>query len=330
VQFGQKESDPFRTAADLAQEPTVTEFVVSPYLAAGAVTDLVAKIKAGKTTYALCELVRKALDKGPVVYLTEQPSSSFRVALNRAGLLGTERLIYLPFNAVSGLEWPAIVRLVVDKCKQTEAVLLVIDTVSHFAGLEGDSENDSGAAIACMKPLQEAAATGIAVLTIRHERKSGGEIGDAGRGSSAFGGAADTLLSLRRPEGRTRPTLRKIECISRFDGLPAEAIYEYSNGQYQFMGTENEISEREAENVILGAAPDSEEHAKELAALIEGSEVSRTTAQRVIRRLVGEHKLKQIGKGKKGDAFRYFLPEKDSAQTPHIYGQKEFESRGVL
>jgi hypothetical protein len=323
VKYGQKESHPFKTAADLAQEATLTEFVVSPYLAAGAVTDLVAKVKAGKTTFALGELVRKALDKGPVVYLTEQPSASFRVAVNRAGLLGIEKLIYLPFGAVSGLEWPAIARLAAEKCKQTEAVLLVVDTLSHFASLEGDSENDSGAAIASMKPLQQVAATGIAVLTIRHERKSGGEIGDAGRGSSAFAGAADTLLSLRRPEGRTRPTLRRIESISRFDGLPSEAIYDYTNGRFQFMGTENEISERAAESVMLGAAPDSEEHAKELAALIGDSGVARTTAQRVIKRLVGEKKLTQIGKGKKGSPFRYFLPEKVSAQTPHIYGQKE-------
>jgi hypothetical protein len=339
AKYGQKQSDPFKTASDLSQEATVTEFLVKPYLAVGAVTDLVAKIKAGKTTYALGEFVRKALAKGPVVYLTEQPSASFGVALERARLLDNPNLYVLPFNAVAALEWPAIARLATEKCKQVGAVLLVIDTLSHFAGLEGDEENNSGAAIACMKPLQEAAASGIAVLTIRHERKSGGELGDAGRGSSAFGGAADTLLSLRRTEGRTRSTLRKIECISRFDGMPAESIYEYNDGQYTFMGTENEISEREAEKVILANAPEihsahieggfgqneSEEPKNTLDKLIEGAEVkiARTTGQRVTERLVREGKLLKEGKGKKGNPFRYFLPEKDSAQTPHIYGQKE-------
>lgn len=324
VKYGQKESDPFKTAADLAGATAVTEFVVKPYLAAGAVTDLIAKIKAGKTTYALGELVRKALTKGPVVYLTEQPQASFRVALERAGLGDAKDLFVLPFNAVVGMEWTAIARMATEKCKAVGAVLLVVDTVSHFAGLEGDEENNSGAAMACMKPLLETAASGIAVLTIRHERKSGGDIGDAGRGSSAFGGAADTLLSLRRPEGRTRPTLRKIECVSRFDGMPSEAIYEYNDGQYEYRGMQNEISEREAESVILAAASDSEESAKELAALLEGAEVARTTAQRVIKRLVGEGKLTQVGKGKKKDPFRYFLTKKVSAQTPPIYGQKEF------
>ena len=323
MEFGQNESALFRTAADLAEESNAPEFVVEPYLLRGAVTDLVAKIKAGKTTFALGEIVARALKKGPVVYLTEQPPASFRVALVRAQLLGRETLFILPSNAVIGLEWVAIARIAGQKCRETNAVLLAVDTLSHFARLDGDSENDSGAALACMRPLQEIAAAGPAVLTIRHERKSGGEIGDAGRGSSAFGGAADTLLALRRPEGHTRPTLRKIECVSRFEGLPTDAMYEFIDGHYEYRGTENDISEREATNTILGRALEGEPNAKTLAELIEGTGVARATAQRVIPGLISERRLQQTGKGKKGNPFRYFLPERDSAQTAHVYGQNE-------
>lgn len=328
MEFGKKESkNLFRTAADLAEESDVTEFVVKPYVVAGAVTELVAKIKAGKTTYVLGEIVRQALEKGPVVYLTEQPGTSFRAALGRAQLLGRENLFILLFNAVLGMEWAGIVKVAAEKCDEVEAVLLVVDTLSHFCGLDADSENDSGAAIASMKPLQEVAARGIAVLTVRHERKSGGEISDAGRGSSAFGGAADTLLTLRRPEGRTRPTVRKIECVSRFDGLPAEGIYELVDGRYQYMGTENEIAEREAEQTIMTSPPESEEKAKTLDELLDGSDVARTTGYRVIKKLVAAGTLTQIGKGRRGHPFRYFLPEKVSFQTPHIYGKKENQDR---
>ena len=43
-----------------------------------------------------------------------------------------------------------------------------------------------------MQPLQQAAAAeGLGVLVSQHERKSGGEVEDSGRGSSAFAGAAD-------------------------------------------------------------------------------------------------------------------------------------------
>jgi hypothetical protein len=311
--FGQKESRSlFRTPADLTKESSTAEFLVKPYILAGAVTELVAKIKAGKTTYALGEIVGPALELGAVVYLTEQPATSFRVALERAHLLGRENLFVLPFNAVMGLDWRGIASLVLEKCRETSAALVVVDTLSHFAGLDGDSENDSGAALTSMKPLQEAAGQGIAVLSIRHERKSGGEIGDAGRGSSAFGNG--------------RPTIRKIECISRFEGLPTEALFEYVDGHYQYLGTETEISEREAEAVILSSAPECQEKAKTLDELLDGSDAARTTSQRVAKRLAAEGKLIQIGRGRRGNAFRYFLAEKVSAQKAHIYGQKESEA----
>ena len=321
--FGQNKSVLFRTAADLAEESNVPEFVVTPYVIRGAITDLVAKIKTGKTTFALGEIVAQALKQGPVVYLTEQPPASFRVALSRAQLLGRRTLFVLPSNAVVGFEWSAIARIAAQKCREINAVLMVVDTLSHFAGLDGDAENDSGAALTCMKPLQEIAAAGPAVLTIRHERKSGGQIGDAGRGSSAFGGAADTLLVLRRTEGHTRPSLRKIECVSRFEGLPTDAIYEFVDGHYQYRGTENDISEREATATILARALEGESNAKPFVELIEGTGVARATAQRVIRQLAFDGKLTQIGEGKKGNPFRYFLPEKDSAQTANAYEQKE-------
>ena len=121
------------------------------------------------------------------------------------------------------VDWPGIASVAQEKSLETSAALLVVDALSHFSGLDGDSENDSGAARSSMKPLQETEAQGSGVLTIRHERKSWGEIGDAGRGSSAFGEPADTLLTLRRPQGNSRPSIRKIERISRFEGLRAEA-----------------------------------------------------------------------------------------------------------
>ena len=57
-----------------------------------------------------------------MVYLTEQPSASFRVALERAGLLGNEKLFVLPFNAVASLEWPGIAKLATENCRKVGAV----------------------------------------------------------------------------------------------------------------------------------------------------------------------------------------------------------------
>lgn len=48
----------------------------------------------------------------------------------------------------------------------------------------GDSENNAGDALAAMLPLQEAAGNGIAVIVLRHDRKSGGLVGESARESS--------------------------------------------------------------------------------------------------------------------------------------------------
>ena len=85
----------------------------------------------------------------------------------------------------------------------------------QFAGLKGDGENSATAVLVAMQPLQEAAARyNLAVVMVRHERKSGGEVGDAGRGSTAFAGAADIVVSIRRAEGNSRPTIRELMLLA--------------------------------------------------------------------------------------------------------------------
>src|ERR1700751_5262060 len=93
---------------------------------------------------------------------------------------------------------------------------VVVDTLPQFACLKGDSENNAGDALAAMHPLLRAAADGIGVILTRHERKSGGEVGDSGRGSTALAGAVDIVLSLRRPEGNANKTHRLLQALSRF------------------------------------------------------------------------------------------------------------------
>jgi DNA-binding GntR family transcriptional regulator len=51
--------------------------------------------------------------------------------------------------------------------------------------------------------------------------------------------------------------------------------------------------------------------------------LKRPTAQRAIDELLREGILSRIGKGKKGDPFRYFLSEIRSCSTSVIEGQKK-------
>ena len=209
------------------------------------------------------------------------------------------------------------------ECQRRGAKLLIVDTIGQFANLRGDGENDAAAALQVMKPLQEVAASGLGVIVVRHERKSGGDVGDSGRGSSAFAGAVDVVLSIRRLKGNTRQTRRVIQSLSRFSETPNELVIELTVDGYSALGEMHTVQTKEAEEPILAATPSSEEDAICLKDLIEASGVKRATAQRAIKNLLAEAKIMELGSGKRGDPFRYWKPEIHSAQTASLYGQKE-------
>ena len=199
---------------------------------AGRVTEIDGKIKsAGKTTFCthMCRAIVDGSDfmgqptaRSPIVYLTEQSPATFREALRRADLLDREDFRVLFWHDTIGTPWPDIVRAARDEARRIGAKVLVVDTLGQFAGVRGDAENNAGAALEAVAPLQEAAAVdGLGVIILRHERKGGGEVGDSGRGSSAFAGAVDVVLRLRRQEGGgARPGVRVLDALSRFDQTP--------------------------------------------------------------------------------------------------------------
>ena len=227
----------FTTARAISEKtPEAIPWIVTGYVAERAITEAAGKAKvAGKTTLLL-HLTGRVLDgapflgmtttASPVVYLTEQHATTFREQLRRAHLLDREDLSILSYWDVAGRPWAEIAGLAIAEAERIGARLLVVDTLSQFAGLEGDSENNAGSALAALEPLQRAAAKGLGVIVARHERKGGGEVGESGRGSSAFTGGVDVVLSIRRPEGHHRSTIRSIEALSRFEETPASLLFE--------------------------------------------------------------------------------------------------------
>jgi hypothetical protein len=330
----------FLTGREIAaQTPAEIRWVVRPWVAEQAITEVDGKVKAaGKTTW-VTYLVRSILDgvpfmdepttRSPVVYLTEQSPATFRVAMERAGLLDREDFIVLFWRDTAGVPWPKIVKAAVAECARRAARLLVVDTLGQFAGLKGDAENDSGDAAEAMKPLQTAAADGLAIVIVRHERKSGGDVGDSGRGSSAFAGAVDVVLSIRRPEGNhsMRPTLREIHALSRFDETPSHIVIELTADGYAALGTTADVERQEAETAIFEAMPDTPDHAVTLDEIVRSAGVKRTVAQETITDLLDQGCLQRTGTGKKGDPFRYCARTNDS--PPEDDGGPEIHSAGT-
>jgi hypothetical protein len=307
-------------------------------VASAALTEVEGKIKAaGKTTWVM-HLCRAVLDGhpfmgeptvcSPVVYLTEQPFTSFREALRRADLLERDDFRVLPRLAALGLQWPEIVDEAAEECRSTGAGLLVVDTLSPFAGLEGEAENSAGGAQAAIAPLLEVAhRDGIAVLVVRHSRKGGGEVGESGRGSSAFGGAVDVLISLRRRDGNAPKSQRVIYTLSRFDETPDDLIIDLGEEGYVSLGSEDDAGQeaiRTAMLTSLNGAALTEEKLLEAVKAELGLEVARSSLRRVIDEERHKNTLYRVGEGKRGDAFRYQVdaPAFVSDQPSLLDGQK--------
>jgi AAA domain/DnaB-like helicase N terminal domain len=225
-------TSPFVSVRDVITTSPLIDWIVYGYLPTGAITEIVGPPKlSGKTTLALdwCWSVlhgqlamgQCAVRSTRIVYCTEQSQESFAEHLRRASLCDRDendmRVLSRWHPSIRGLKWPGVVAEVTRECERIDADLAIFDTLTAWSDLVGDEENMAAAAQATLKPLQRLAATGRAVLVLRHARKSGGGVGQSGRGSSAFSGSVDILLNLERPEGQTDTATRVLTSEGRYD-----------------------------------------------------------------------------------------------------------------
>ena len=239
-------AEAWRTAAEIASEtPEESDWLWRDYLAFGTVVELDAKMKVGKSTF-LGHLVRAVTEgrafldretrRTPVVWLTEEGDRTFRSILARVGLADSADVHVLTRRSLGRVAWVQFVAAALDKMEEVGSRWLIVDTLPKFAGFKADEENDSATAMETMRRLQQVStALGACVLTTRHDRKEGGEIGDSARGSSAFGGDVDVILRLTRVGGKT-PDRRKLEALGRFDETPDELTIELHKGAYRVVG----------------------------------------------------------------------------------------------
>lgn len=324
----------FRSAAEVtAMTPEVIDWAWRDYLAHGTIVELIGPPKAGKTTLVF-GLIRSYvagqpfLDRptggGSVVVLSEQGATSLRAVLVRTGLTECPDVHLLLHRETRGHEWADVVESAVARCREVGARLLVVDTLPAFAGLAGDAENNAGDALEAMEPLLHAAADGLAVLVNRHRRKGlSADIADEGRGSGAFSGAVDVILSIRRKDGGSRPTIRVLAAASRFDETPEELYVELEEGgHYVALGNDAAVEAAEARRGVIEALEIRADQT--LGELTKSTGKSRTTLQRVIADLERTRDVGRNGGGSRSNPYRFYLVDDDSgfvsAQTPTPYG----------
>lgn len=324
---------PFYTAAQVVAMPEAEiSWAWFGYLAHGAITELVGGPKVGKTTLifdmvgALVsneQFLDLRTDPGPVVILTEQGPRSLREVLVRTALVERSDVHFLMHRDVRGQDWAVVVATAKAYCEAVGARVLVVDTLPAFAGLAGETENNAGDALEAMTPLMECATAGLAILVNRHQRKggAGASIEEAGRGSSAFSGAVDVILTLRRKAGMGRPTIRELLAASRFDDTPEELILDLVDGHYVSLGNEQAVAAQEAESAILEALSNSDAHGDvpmcTTRELVEITEKVRRTVERAIKSLVDAQMIERVGAGGRKDPYRFKLsPTTRAHHTP--------------
>jgi hypothetical protein len=300
----------------VSQGAKQAEWVIGRYVERSAITCMSAKIKYGKSSLLLSasravlegrDFLGQPAARGPVVMVSEMSGNALIAGLQRAGLESQDGLWIVGPHKLFGLSWAQIVAAAAEKCRKTNAVLLAFDTLGWAAHLTGTQENDAGTMMEVYRPLQQIAGSGFAIWTLAHERKSGGEVGDAARGSSAAGGCADILMSLGKPEGNHRSeTIRKISAIGRFPETPSDLVIDWTPAnEYVVVGNSDAVVRDRATQAILDALPFFADNAKTILVLREETSESRRTIQRVLKEL----KAVRTGTGTTGDPFKYHRRE---------------------
>jgi hypothetical protein len=247
---------------DVSQAGSV-EWLVDGFVAAGNLTGITAAPKVGKTTLAISMadslangkpfLDRPTTQTG-VVYLTEQSPSSFANQLGRAGLLGCPNLYVMYRSATRQWDWPTIIAGAVDHALTVDARVLIVDTLGDWTiqPVEG-WENDAGLALQALQPLHDAMANhGLGVVVLRHARKGAGDAIEEARGSSAYPGGLDIVLSLRKVGGVDKAHRRTLcDAGSRPEGVPSQLVIEYTEPEYRVLGDATAVAQHEARGHIL-------------------------------------------------------------------------------
>ena len=309
----------FRGTDEIGEHDALTPKMIAPYHFQGAITEIDGAVKrAGKTTFmtALCRAVLDGLPflgtptvQSPVVYLSEQPLSSFAEALRRAGLMDRSDFRYLLLGEAMGASWVEIIKRAREEVRRVGAGLLVVDTLSQWAKLRGDAENSAGAAMEAMAPLQEAAAQdAVCVSAIRHDKGRGGEIAESARGSTAFAGVVDVIARIRRTDDPTETTRRYVEALGRFSGIPDIVTVELTDEGYQLTTGDDVVGGQEARFRLAHYLPRMPIDAVTEEDLIKESGIARSTVRRVLDEYRGYGFLRELGTGNRHDPMRYWWP----------------------
>lgn len=290
-------------------------WLIPGLIAKSSLTELTASPKAGKSTL-IAAMTRALMDGSdfldrpcafsPVLWASEQSWVSLRATTSSTNLTSDPRFQSLlrcdiPLNR----SWPEIVEAMATHCKREGVGVLFIDTLSPWCRIA--DENDSGQAVRAIEPLRQAAGQGLAVVTARHARKSGGSISHSGRGSSAFAGEADILLSLTHPEG-SQANVRRLEVLGRFGHEEPINWALEDDGRIILCGSDPKKGSHFDSLKVLEVIRNSTEPMSMVDICLK-AEIARSSLQVILEGLMRKKSIHRLGSGQRGDPYHYEVLE---------------------
>jgi hypothetical protein len=302
---------PFAPLADvIADAPPDPEWTWDGYLAPGALTLLAGRPKVGKSTmlFALLQAIGDGvpfLDRPTratgCLLLTEERPATLAEKHRRFSLNG--KVHALPRHIAGENSWPDTIRQAVGYCKQHNLGLLVVDVLDKWAPLGRDDENSAGATVEALLPLLQAAGQRLAVLIVTHQRKSGGQYGEAVRGSNALTGTVDVIVELERLPGQSADGSRVLRSVSRFAGTPDEVVAVLEGDTYTYAGDTAAARAAGDRAAILDALDP--ETAMTAAEVAEAAGLAERDARRHLDQMLLEGVACRAGRGVKGDPYSF-------------------------
>lgn len=263
-----------------------------------------AKPKVGKSTFArnLAVAITRGADfcgrqtaKGKVIYLClEEKRAEVAAHFRRMGAADSD--IYIHTGRTPDDVHSALARAIADM----KPILVIIDPLSRFVRVK--EFNSYGEVTHALEPLIDLAReTNTHILALHHTGKGDRELGDGVLGSTAFFGAVDTMLEMKRSND-----LRTIASRQRYgEDMVASVVHlAPDTGIITLAGHLQALQLKEHETKVLDALRHGNKTEPDIKRCVGGNQ---TLTAKAIRSLHDSGVLERSGTGKKGDPYCYTI-----------------------
>lgn len=246
--------------SDITEDKLQVEWIWEGFIAEGVTTLMTARPKTGKTTLISQmlkeienggELAGMSINPTKVLILTEESEAKWGERREKFKLPGKSiHIVSRPMNKkYTNTEWVAALDRAAKICEENEIKLCVIDTLTTF--WDAQDENDAAKVSRSLLPVFQLAKKNIGVLIVHHDRKSGGDYGNAARGSNALTGFVDIIVEVGRLDDNQSPTRRVLKTLSRFDESPSEVVIDLVDGKYVTLGDKTEVNKQQKLDTLV-------------------------------------------------------------------------------